>query len=139
MIFILCIIAVVCTLKINKIDILKNITNGTLSTDNCKFSSKYTFTVYIVSKDYAVRSNKEATVFKLNTKAIKEQGLKIYFANAKEVGADTYTSVSNSRLFAISTSGKDFEEIRKKVYDAIEENVDKVLDYRKDIGQIYVH
>ncbi len=121
------------------IDVLENITNGTLSTDNCKFSSKYTFTVYIVSKDYAVRSNKEATVFKLNTKAIKEQGLKIYFANAKEVGDDTYTSVSNSRLFAVSTVGEDFEEIRKKVYDAIEENVDKVLDYRKDIGQIYVH
>lgn len=120
-------------------EVLENIINGTLSPDNCKFTTNYTFTVYIVSKDYAVRSNKEATVFKLNTKAIKEQNLKIYFANAKKIGQDTYTSVSNSRLFAVATAGKDFEEIRNKVYDAISKNVDEILDYRKDIGKIYIH
>ena len=95
--------------------------------------------VKIVSKDYAVRPNKEATIFKLDANKIKEQGLKLYFANAKKIDENTYTSVSNSRLFAIATSGEDFEEIRKKVYDAIEENVDKILDYRNDIGKIYVH
>lgn len=119
--------------------VLEHIVNGTLSKGNCKFSKNYTFTVYIVSKDYAVRSNKEATIFKLNTKSIKDAGVKIYFANAKKIGEDTYTSVSNSRLFAVEATGEDFETIRKKVYDAIEPNVDKVLDYRKDIGQIYVH
>lgn len=120
-------------------EVLEHILNGTLSNENCKFSKNYTFTVYIVSKDYAVRTNKEATIFKLNTKAIKDAGVKIYFANAKKIGEDTYTSVSNSRLFAVEATGEDFEAIRKKVYDAIEPNVDKVLDYRKDIGQIYVH
>lgn len=120
-------------------EVLENIINQTLSCDNCKFSTNYTFTVYIVSKDYAVRPNKEPAVFKLNTKAIKEQNLKIYFANAKKIGEDTYTSVSNSRLFAISTAGADFEKIKKQVYDAIEGNVDKILDYRKDIGKIYIH
>lgn len=120
-------------------EVLEHIVNGTLSSENCKFSKNYTFTVYIVSKDYAVRPNKEATIFKLNTKAIKDSGVKIYFANAKKIGEDTYTSVSNSRLFAVEATGEDFEAIRKKVYDAIEPNVDKVLDYRKDIGQIYVH
>lgn len=120
-------------------EVLENILNGTLSIDNCKFTTNYTFTVYIVSKDYAVRPNKEATIFKLDANKIKEQGLKIYFANAKKIGEDTYTSVSNSRLFAITTSGEDFEEMRKKVYDAIEENVDKILDYRNDIGKIYIH
>lgn len=120
-------------------EVLEHIVNGTLSKENCKFSKNYTFTVYIVSKDYAVRTNKEATIFKLNTKAIKDAGVKIYFANAKKIAEDTYTSVSNSRLFAVEATGENFEEIRKKVYDAIEPNVDKVLDYRKDIGQIYVH
>lgn len=120
-------------------EVLEHIMEGTLSEENCKFSKDYTFTVYLVSKDYAVKDNKEATVFKLNTKAIREAGAKIYFANAKQVGEDTYTSVSNSRLFAIMAAGENFEEIRKKVYDAIEPNVDKVLDYRNDIGQIYIH
>lgn len=120
-------------------EVLEHIVNGTLSKENCKFSKNYTFTVYIVSKDYAVRPNKEATIFNLNTKAIKDAGVKIYFANAKKIAEDIYTSVSNSRLFAVEATGENFEEIRKKVYDAIEPNVDKVLDYRKDIGQIYIH
>lgn len=120
-------------------EVLENIVNENLTKENCKFSNNYTFTVYVVSKDYAVKPNKEPTVFKLNTKNVKELGAKIYFANAKKIGEDTYTSVSNSRLFAIQKTGQDFEEIRKEVYNAIETSVDKVLDYRKDIGSIYIH
>ncbi len=121
------------------IEVLENILNGNLSEKNCKFSTNYTFTVYIVSKEYAITSSKEPIVFNLNTEKVKKQGVKIYFANAKQIDENTYTSVSNSRLFAITLAGSNFEEIRKKVYDVIEENVDKVLDYRKDIGKIYVH
>ncbi len=119
--------------------VLENIINGTLSEENCKFSKEYTFTVYVVSKDYAVKTNKEPTIFKMDAEKIKKKGVKLYFANAKKIGENTYTSVSNSRLFAICTKGSDFEEIRKKVYEVIQEEVDKVLDYRKDIGKIYVH
>lgn len=121
------------------VEVLENIVNGTLSVENCKFKNTYTFTVYVVSKDYAVKPNKEPTIFKLNTKHIKESGVKLYFANAKKVEGDTYTSVSNSRLFAIEKTGDNFEEIIKQVYDVIQRDVDKVLDYRKDIGNIYVH
>lgn len=120
-------------------EVLDNIINHNLTKENCKFSTNYTFTVYVVSKDYAVKPNKEPTIFKLNTQAIRQAGAKIYFANAKKIGENTYTSVSNSRLFAVEATGQDFEQIRKIVYDAIEKNVDKVLDYRKDIGKIYIH
>ncbi len=120
-------------------EVLENIINENLTEENCKFKKDYTFTVYVVSKDYAVKSSKNPTIFKVNTEAIKNENLKIYFANAKKTGKNEYTSVSNSRLFAITTSGKDLEELRKKVYNAIEKNVDKVLDYRKDIGNIYIH
>lgn len=119
--------------------VLENIVNGTLSIQNCKFKDTYTFTVYVVSKDYAVKPNKEPTIFKLSENDIKEAGVKIYFANAKKIDKNTYTSVSNSRLFAIQKSGKDFEALRKQVYDVIEKYVDEVLDYRKDIGEIYIH
>lgn len=120
-------------------EVLEHIVNGNLNSENCKFKNNYTFTVYIVSKDYAVKSSKEPTIFKLNANAVKEEGVKLYFANAKKVSDNTYTSISNSRLFAISTAGENFEEIKKKVYDVVVNNVDKVLDYRKDIGNIYVH
>lgn len=121
------------------IEVMEHIFNGDLSNENCKFSDNCTFTVYMVSKEYAVSKATEPCVFKLDTKAIKDAGLKLYFANSKQVGEDTYTSVSTSRLFAISTAGKNLEELKKKVYDVIEKAVDKKLDYRKDIGNIYVH
>ena len=120
-------------------EVLENITNGELLEENCKFAKEYTFTVYIVSKDYAVKPNKEPTIFKMNVEEINKKGVKLYFANAKKIAENTYTSVSNSRLFAICAKGSNFEEIRKKVYDIIQKDVDKVLDYRKDIGEIYVH
>lgn len=120
-------------------EVMEHIFNGDLSNENCKFSNNCTFTVYMVSKEYAVSKATEPCIFKLDTKAIKDAGLKLYFANSKKVGEDTYTSVSTSRLFAISSVGKDLEELKKKVYDVIEKAVDKNLDYRKDIGNIYVH
>lgn len=120
-------------------EVLTNIVNGTLSEDNCKFSNNSTFTVYVVSKDYAIRENKEPTVFTLDTQKILDKGAKVYFANAKKIGENKYTSVSNSRLFAVVTTGKDLEEAKNIVYSAMEGNIDPILDYRTDIGEIYEH
>lgn len=120
-------------------EVMENIFNQTLSTENCKFSKNNTFLVYIVSKDYAVKKNNEPVIFKLDKNKIREKGVKIYFANAKEIGENEYTSVSNSRLFAIVAVGEKLEELKSKVYSVINEEVDKVLDYRKDIGTIYEH
>ena len=50
-----------------------------------------------------------------------------------------YTSVSNSRLFALVAEGQELENLKEKVYTVIENQVDRVLDYRKDIGSIYEH
>ena len=119
--------------------VLNNIMNGTLSKENCKFKQGYTFTVYIVSEQYAIKSVKEPVIFKMNEQNILQNNVKLYFANAIHIGENQYTSVSNSRLFAISTFGKDLEELRKNVYSVIEKEVDNVLDYRKDIGKIYIH
>lgn len=120
-------------------EVMENIFKQNLSTENCKFKKTNTFLVYIVSKDYAVKKNNEPVIFKLNKQNIENKGVKIYFANAKEIGENKYTSVSNSRLFALEKTGENLEEIRKAVYKVIEEEVDKVLDYRKDIGEIYEH
>lgn len=120
-------------------EVLNNIIEGKLSKENCKFKQEYTFTVYIVSEQYAIKASKEPVIFKMDEEKILNNNVKIYFANAKEIGKNEYTSVSNSRLFAIATSGKDLEELKTKVYNVIEQEVDKVLDYRKDIGKIYIH
>ncbi|MBO4815411.1 MAG: hypothetical protein J5507_00260 [Clostridia bacterium] len=120
-------------------DVMKNIFNKTLSTNNCKFKKTATFTLYIVTKEYAVEARKEPLVFTINKDKIEQEGIKIYFANTKSIKENTYSSVSNSRLFGLTTCGTTLEEARKKVYNAIQGNLDKELDYRKDIGNIYEH
>ncbi len=120
-------------------EVMENIFKQNLSKENCKFKKTNTFLVYIVSKDYAVKKNNEPVIFKLNKQNIENKGVKIYFANAKEIGQNEYTSVSNSRLFALEKTGEDLVEIKKAVYRVIEEEVDTILDYRKDIGEIYEH
>lgn len=120
-------------------EVMENIFNKTLSSENCKFKKNYTFTVYVVTKEYAVENRKEPLVFTLNKEEIEKQGVKIYFANTKKVEGNTYSSVSNSRLFGLTTSANTLEEAKEKVYNSIKGNIDEKLDYRKDIGNIYEH
>ena len=120
-------------------EVVEHIFNEDLSKENCKFKNTNTFLVYIVSKDYAVKKNNDPVIFNLDKEAIRNKGVKIYFANAKEIGKNQYTSVSNSRLFALIAEGQELDNLKEKVYTVINEEVDKVLDYRKDIGSIYEH
>lgn len=120
-------------------DVMENIFNQNLNTENCKFKDKYTFTVYIVTKEYAVENRKEPLEFKVDVDKIKKDGIKIYFANTKNIDGEKFTSVSNSRLFGLTVSADSLEEAKEKVYKAIENSVDKKLDYRTDIGMIYEH
>ena len=120
-------------------DVMENIFNQTLSTDNCKFKDKCTFTVYVVTKEYAVESRKEPLEFTVDVDELKKEGIKIYFANTKNIEGDKFSSVSNSRLFGLTVSSDSIEDAKEKVYKAIENSVDKKLDYRTDIGMIYEH
>ncbi len=120
-------------------EIFEHIQNKTLSSSNCKFKKNYTFTVYVVSPNYAIKSTKEQCEFKLNKQAILENDAKIYFSSTKHIEGNNYTSVGNSRLFAVHTEGNTLEEAKEKAYRAMENNIDEKLSYRKDIGEIYEH
>ena len=119
--------------------VMKNIFNKTLNSNNCKFKKNCTFTVYIVTKEYAVENRREPLVFTVNKEEIEKQDVKVYFANTKNIERNTYSSVSNSRLFALTTCANNLEEAKEKVYKAMKGNIDKNLDYREDIGCIYEH
>ena len=120
-------------------EIATDVFEGTLSKEKCKFNGKNSFLVYVVSKEYAIKSNVPPVAFTLNKENVERKGVKLYFANAKKIGENRYTSVSNSRLFAIEKTGDDFETIKNQVYQVIKEEVDEVLDYRTDIGNMYEH
>lgn len=120
-------------------ELFENIQKQTLSKENCKFKKVNTFTVYVVSPNYAISSSKEPCKFKLNKEEIERHGVKIYFASSKQIEGNNYESVGNSRLFAAVYISNSMEEAKEKVYKALEGNVDEILNYRKDIGNMYVH
>lgn len=120
-------------------EVATDVFNRNLSQERCQFNGKNSFLVYVVSKEYSLKSKVPPVEFTLNKESIESKGVKIYFANAKKIGENKYTSVSNSRLFAIEKTGDDFEEIKNQVYRVIHEEVDPVLDYRNDIGNMYEH
>jgi len=120
-------------------ELFENIQSQTLNEENCKFKKINTFTVYVVSPNYAIKSSKEPCKFILNREEIEKQGVKIYFASTKHIDGKNYESVGNSRLFAAVTTDENMESAKTKVYKALEGNVDSVLNYRKDIGNMYVH
>ena len=119
--------------------VLENVFNKTLNENNCKFKKNYTFTVYVVTKEYAVENRKEPLEFTLNREKIEEQGVKVYFANTRNLERNIYSSISNSRLFGLTSEGNTLEEAKEKVYNSMKGNLDEKLDYRKDIGNIYEH
>lgn len=120
-------------------ELFENIQKQTLSEDNCKFKKTNTFTLYVVTPNYAVASSKEPLEFWLNKDEIEKQGIKVYFSSTKQLGKDKYISVGNSRLFAAVITEDTMDQARQKVYKALEGNVDEKLHYRKDIGNIYEH
>lgn len=101
-------------------ELFENIQNQTLSEDNCKFKKINTFTVYIVTPNYAVSSSKEPIKFTLKRDEIEKQGVKIYFSSTKQTQGENYESVGNSRLFAAVTTGDTMETAKEKVYKALE-------------------
>ena len=120
-------------------EVFDNIQKQQLSYENCKFAKKAVCTVYMVSPNYAIASSKEPCKYILNKEKINEKGAKVYFASSKRIEGNFYESVGNSRLVAIVAEADTLDNAKKKVYEAIEGNVDNVLNYRKDIGTIYVH
>lgn len=100
-------------------ELFENIQNQTLSKENCKFKKINTFTVYIVSPNYAITSSKEPCKFTLKKEEIQKQGVKIYFASTKHVDEDNYESVGNSRLFAAVYSSSSMDDAKERVYKAL--------------------
>lgn len=120
-------------------EVFDNIQKQQLSSENCKFEKKAICTVYMVSPNYAISSSKEPCKYILNKSKINQNDAKVYFASSKKIDENSYESVGNSRLVAIVAKDETLEKAKRKVYNAIEGNVDKILNYRKDIGTIYIH
>ena len=120
-------------------EVVKSIAiNGNLSKENCKFKKEATCIVYIVSKSYAVKDDKEQLTFNLDASKMRECGVEVYFASSEQVGNNTYRTTGNSRLVAVIASDSDIRAAKERVYKAIRENVPAVLDYRTDIGNAVI-
>lgn len=100
-------------------ELFENIQKQTLSNENCRFKKINTFTVYVVTPNYAVSSSKEPIKFTLKREEIEKQDVKVYFSSTKNISGENYESVGNSRLFAAVGVGNTMEEAKEKVYKAL--------------------
>lgn len=119
-------------------EVMDHIFKGDLSSDNCKFKKESSCLVYMVSPDYALGKG-EPCNFTLDKAAINNKDAKVYFASSKRVDGNNYVSCGTSRLVAAISIADSVEKAREMVYAALDGNVSENLDYRKDIGKIYVH
>ena len=118
-------------------DVAENIAFGKeINEDNCNFLSVASYVIYVVSKNYATNPKAEPIKFTINDNLKNIPDVNLYCASMIETDEGKYSSVGNSRLFALEKIGDDLENIKKEVDELLDKYIDKAqgLDYRTDIG-----
>ena len=107
-----------------------------LNEKNCNFEEKASYVVYVVSKSYAIDSKAEPIEFKIDENILNNNEIKVYCSSMEQIDANKYKSVGNSRLFALTKTGDDLEEIKEFVNGLLKKYVERdILDYRLDLGE----
>jgi phosphoribosylamine--glycine ligase len=103
---------------------------------NCRFKAANSYVIYVVSRDYAVRDTQSPITFDLDCHAITKQA-KLYCSSMKMVSPGVFSSVGNSRLFALVGVGNSMHETKVQIDSLLREHiVHPDLDYRGDIGNV---
>lgn len=113
--------------------LLENIWDKTLSEDRIKFLKEASVIKYLVAKEYPYESANVIN-FTVDTTAIKNMGLNVFYAACVKTGENSYQTLKKSRVIAIGATSKSIEEASLKIDQAIELYVTGDLEYRKDIG-----
>lgn len=111
--------------------------NRPLGKESCRFKKECSYVVYIVTRNYAICETSSPITFDLDLKEIEREA-RIYFGSTKKTGVNTYTSVGNSRLFALVDTGSSLEEVKSRIDKLVEKFIiNPELNFRKDIGKVY--
>ncbi len=114
-------------------EMIKNMWHKTLSEDKVNFVKKASVIKYLVAQEYP-KESAEATIFKINKKAIQEMGVQVFYASSIKLSDGRYQTLKKSRAIAFGAVAENVVSAGNLVNDAIEKFVDANLEYRKDIG-----
>ena len=114
--------------------VIKCLWHKRLNENHIEFREEASVIKYLVAKEYPEASIKE-TEFYVDEEAIKNLGIKIYYASCKrDRSINTYVTLKKSRVFALGKVADSIEKASDSINHAIDKYVAGTLDYRKDIG-----
>ncbi len=112
--------------------VIKDLWHRRLRGDQIKFTNKASVIKYLVAKEYPDKSSR-ATRFQIDEQAIRNMGIKIYYASCVRDG-NTYKTLKKSRVFALGKAAKNIADASDSINQAIDNYTKGSLEYRKDIG-----
>ena len=112
--------------------VIKDLWHRRLRGDQIKFTNKASVIKYLVAKEYPDKSSR-ATRFQIDEQAIRNMGIKIYYASCVRDG-NKYKTLKKSRVFALSKVAKSIADASDLINQAIDNYMKGSLEYRKDIG-----
>ena len=84
----------------------------TLNTSNCNFKPIASYVVYVVSKNYAINPTAQPIEFSIDENLLNNGIADLYCSSMQPTTDGKYSSVGNSRLFALVKTGEDLEKIK---------------------------
>lgn len=112
--------------------------NKYIDDTRCKFKDINSYVLYIVTQNYALDNDNQEKYFNFDERSLSNK-IHVYYSSCEKVGDCKYRIQGNSRLFALVQIGDNMKEIKSNIDSWAKENIlDRVLDYRTDIGVLAI-
>ena len=119
-------------LKSDLLKILNNCVNKKLNKTKIKWKKEYAISVVMVNKGYPGKFRKNSIIKNLNL-VTEDENTKV-FHSGTSLDNQNNIIASGGRVLAITSKDKDFNNAKKKVYEAVKKIKWKNSFFRKDIG-----
>ena len=119
-------------LKSDLLKILNNCVNKKLNKTKIKWKKEYALSVVMVNKGYPGKFKKNGIIKNLNL-ITEDKNTKV-FHSGTNLDNQNNTIASGGRVLSVTTSDKNFNKAKKKVYEVVKKIKWKNSFFRKDIG-----
>jgi phosphoribosylamine--glycine ligase len=111
--------------------VMEAICERRLSTADVSLRRDASVVLYLVSPDYALRAGGPYE-FELDGERLAQEGCRVFFSSARQVGPGSFCTVGTSRAVALAATAPTLEQARERV--AAGAASVPVLEWRRDVG-----
>lgn len=119
-------------LQSDLVSLIESALDGKISADDFKWDARKCLTVVLTSGGYPASYEKGKLITGLDK---LDKDVYVYHNNTKSICAQVYSD--GGRVLSVTALGDSFEEIRARVYAAIEKIHFDKMQFRNDIGKFY--